>query len=59
MGLSVIIPCSGLMDFSGPKKLVYFSGPKFGSTKVHKFFSLTLQKLVDLSGPKNQKFWVH
>ena len=37
-GLGVHSKFSGLMDFSGPKKLVYFGGPKFGSNKVQKFF---------------------
>ena len=48
-----------LVYFSGPqnKKILFLKDKNFlygGSTKVHKiFFLLTLQKLVDFSGPKN------
>ena len=38
IGKMVLFVILGLMDFNGPKKIVIFSGPKFGSTKVHKYF---------------------
>ena len=41
-------PEEGLMDFSGPKKLVYLSGPKYGSTKVHKLFFAHFEKTSGL-----------
>ena len=44
----IICNSQGLMDFSGPKKLVYLSGPKYGSTKVLKLVFALFEKTSGL-----------